>query len=50
MGSSDYKLKLAVIAGASEALKQKAQSSAKTDNEILRVVSSKMEEIIWKIN
>jgi len=44
------KMKMAVIAGASEALKAKAQDSRKIDSDILQEVTDKVEEILKGID
>ena len=46
----DYKIKLAVIAGASEALKLRNKKLRASDVEILQDISENMEEIIQKID
>jgi hypothetical protein len=47
--SDDSRLKMAVIAGAAEAIKAKAHGN-KSDDEILRHVTSKVDEIIENID
>ena len=44
------KIKRAVIAGASEALKMKNAEFKKSDDEILQDITSKIEEIIGQID
>ena len=44
------KIKRAVIAGASEALKHKAKEWKKSDNEILQDITDNIEEILGKID
>ena len=44
------KIKRAVIAGASEALNQKARESKKSDDEILQEITDNIEEILGKID
>ena len=47
---SPSKIKRAVIAGASEALNQKARESKKSDDEILQEITDNIEEILGKID
>ena len=46
MGEEDYKLKMAVIAGASHALRFKEVNPTATDQEIIRQITAEMKKII----
>ena len=50
LNDGDSKIKRAVIAGASEALKQKSGDWKKRDDEIIQDITSKMHEILDKID
>ncbi|MFH1290447.1 MAG: hypothetical protein ABIH92_03495 [Nanoarchaeota archaeon] len=47
--SEDYKVKMAAISGASHALKFKEKNPQATDPEIIKHVTSIMDEIVAKI-
>ncbi|MEM4625639.1 MAG: hypothetical protein QXJ28_02655 [Candidatus Pacearchaeota archaeon] len=47
----DYSsLKMAVIAGASEALKQRSKNAKITDEQIIRDITARIDEIVEKID
>jgi len=48
--NSNSKLRMAIIAGASEALKSKAQDSRKSDQEILQEIINNANRIIANID
>lgn len=47
--SEEYKIKMAVIAGASHALKFKEKNIRATDSEVIQHVSASVDQIIRKI-
>ncbi len=49
MSDDDYKLRLAVIAGASRALQERKKNWRATDEEILRSISDNMQDILEKV-
>ena len=48
--SNPHKIKRAVIAGASEALKQKSREWRKTDDQIIQEITKKLDEIVENID
>lgn len=50
MAKDDSKIKMAVIVGASEALKQRNQDNKKTDGEIIKDINQRMEDILGNID
>jgi len=50
MGKDNSKLKMAVIVGASEALKQRAQDNKRSDGEIINDINRRMDNILENID
>jgi len=50
MSGEDYRIKLAVIAGASRALRLKSERHGMTSEEIIQKISDSLPEIIEKID
>ncbi|MFA5993096.1 MAG: hypothetical protein WC796_05305 [Candidatus Pacearchaeota archaeon] len=50
MAKDDSKLKMAVIVGASEALKQRAREGQKSDGEIISEINKRMDDILSNID
>jgi hypothetical protein len=47
---TDYKLKMAVISGASKALKLKSENPKMSDDAILQTITTQSEEVISQID
>ena len=50
MSKVDSQVKMAVIAGAAEALKHKSQNPKKTDEDVIKHITRSVEDIIGKID